>query len=480
MAPVAALDLRPSPAAPDESEAEFAFLGSALCDNLVVHIDPSPTPEDFTERANGRIWAAIQSLVGVGRTADHITVHAAMVGDPGLESLGGLRFLAEIVDHAPPSSSARDHAAVIIDRARRRRVSSIAAWAQHSLKTGADTAETIEGLESELLAIQRQSGRVVVVSAGSAVRDMLDDLNAPATEQIGVLTGIKALDDHLGPLQPDELILLAARPGMGKSAGGAVISLNIAKAGNGVIEINSEMSVRQMMRRHVSDICHERFGEKAPTYKDIKRRSVTEEQRRMVEWAAGEVSGLPLAMVKKTGLTLSALRSLVRRQTAEWAARGIALGAITVDHVGLLQADGGGRDRYTDQTNIAIGMKALADELHVPVIAMVQLNRKVEDRDNKRPQLSDLRDTGAWEENADTVIGLFRPAYYANKEPEPKDDARPGSLAKWGDWDGRRKSKVIEAILMKVREGEEATIELWASIGHNAIRSQAPDFGGFN
>lgn len=263
------------------------------------------------------------------------------------------------------------------------------------------------------------------------------------------------------------------------SALGATVALNAAKAGVGVIEINSEMTTAQMMRRHLTDLCFDRHGSASPFYKDIRRRQISPAQRRMLEQAAQDISAMPLAMVKRTGLTLSSARSLIRRQRAAWAQQGITLGLVTIDHVGLLSADGGGRDRYSDQTAIAIGSKQLADDLGIPVIALVQLNRQVEQRDNKRPTLADLRDSGAWEENADTVIGVFREAYYANKEPEPKAGASGSATElKWDEWDRKRKSRAIDAMLLKVREGEEGVATLWASIGHNAIRSSDPNDNG--
>jgi replicative DNA helicase len=461
----------------DELQAEFALLGAALIDPAVVDLCEIE-PDDFLEPTCGRVWATIRSQTAKGRCADLGIVAGLMADDAGVSSLGGMGWLADLFDKAPPAASAPDYAAVVVDRARRRRLLETAGWAQGALKGGAETGEVIDALEAQLLALQRHSRAATVVSAGAAVREMLEALSAADSDAPGVVTGIWPLDEHLGALQPDELILIAGRPGMGKSALAACIALNIARAGLGVIEINSEMSTAQMMRRHVADICHLRRGAAAPTYKDIKRRLVTGPQLAMIQGAAREIADLPLAMVKRTGLTVSSLRSLVRRQVGDWTRRGVALGAITVDHVGLLRADGGGRDRYNDQTEIAIAMKALADELHVPVIALVQLSRKVEDRDSKRPMLGDLRDSGAWEENVDIAIGCFRAAYYAHKEPEPKDDGRHSSAAKWLEWDQARRSTTIEAILMKVREGEEATIPLWASIGHNAIRGENPDPGG--
>ena len=431
------------------------------------------TPDTFYDPVHGRIWSAISARLANGRRADPVTVWEAMKDDAGLVDFGGMAYLGELLDKAPPTDVAVDYVPLLLDVSKRRELILISSQLEQTARAGTGK-DALEWAEGALLGLAASHSPAKLVSAAQAADDVLAYLDAPEDDADGFLTGIQPLDEHLGRLLAGDLVLIPGRPGMGKSALAACIALNVARQGIGVIEINSEMSTAQMMRRHLTDLAFERHGRAAPTYKDIRRRRVSPEQYRMLVEARDIVSSLPLMMVKRSGLTLSSLRSMIRRQAATWAGQGIRLGMVSMDHVGLMQADGGGKDRYTDQTGIAIGMKQLADELGIPVVALVQLSRKVEDRDNKRPQLADMRDSGAWEENADIVIGAYRDAYYANKEPEPKDDGRPNSLLKWNDWDARKKSKTIEAILLKVREGEEGIVPLWASIGHNAIRGAEP------
>jgi replicative DNA helicase len=140
-----------------------------------------------------------------------------------------------------------------------------------------------------------------------------------------------------------------------------------------------------------------------------------------------------------------------------------------------MRADGRVSGRYEAQTEIAIGLKELADELQVPILALVQLSREIERRDDKRPQLSDLRDSGAWEENADAVLFVYRDAYYAAREAEPDDNGLG-----WNEWDKRRKSKEIELILGKLREGDAGkSAKVWGDLPHNAIRGTDPKEGLF-
>jgi replicative DNA helicase len=479
---VTELDLRAGggqPNLPANLDAELALMGVVLYDNEAAHRCEGLKPEHFFEPLHGRLWAIIAEIISRPGLAEPIIVADRMQADPAFAALGGLGFLAEMVDRAPPSNAAGDLAKLIMDTAQRRELlalgGNLAQWARDP---EAPIADVQQAVEDALLGMGRVQARARVVSAAEAAADVLAYLDAPEATG-GVLTGLEALDNRLGTLQGGDLILIAGRPGMGKSALGACIALNAAKAGVGTIEINSEMTTAQMMRRHLTDLCFDRHGKASPFYKDIRRREISPAQRRMLEQAAKDISAMPLAMVKRTGLTLSSARSLIRRQRAAWAQQGIKLGLVTIDHVGLLSADGGGRDRYSDQTAIAIGSKQLADDLGIPVIALVQLNRQVEQRDNKRPTLADLRDSGAWEENADTVIGVYREAYYANKDPEPKSGSA-GSAAdlKWQEWDSKRKSRAIDAMLLKVREGEEGVATLWASIGHNAIRTSEPDDKG--
>jgi replicative DNA helicase len=184
--------------------------------------------------------------------------------------------------------------------------------------------------------------------------------------------------------------------------------------------------------------------------------------------------GIPMRQIKRTGMKLSALRSLARREASLLARQGVKLGLLTFDHVGLLAPDGRTNGDYEAQSQIARGMKELAGELGVPVLALIQLSRKVEERDDKRPQQSDLRASGQWEENADTIMLAYREAYYAQKEREPVDNGAPGAMVKWADWDRRRKSTDLELILAKTRDGEGGDVRLWTKVGHHAVRGIEP------
>ncbi len=305
---------------------------------------------------------------------------------------------------------------------------------------------------------------------------MLAEFENPALSA-GVTIGLLPLDLAVGGFQPGEMWVLAGRPSMGKSAIASTAALNVSTHGRhpdgrrlGWIEINGEMSSQQMMRRHIADRAFDLVARSAPKYSDIRARDLSELARKAMYAAASEIRELrTLKMVKRTGMTLGNLRSMVRRQVSAWDREDIALGGVSIDHGGLIRVDDARRGRTEAQTEIAIGMKELADELNVPLFVLLQLNRKVEERDDKTPMLSDLRDSGAWEENADGVIGTFRPAYYAVRQTQPKG-ADAVAL-----WEAAKTSKEVHAILLKIREGEAGVVKLWADMARNAIRGSAPD-----
>jgi replicative DNA helicase len=484
---------------PGNLEAEQALLGCLLFDNEALHALDGIRAGDFREPFHGRLYANIAELVGKGLLAEPIICMEAFKADPAFEELGGIRYLADLVDRAPPAANAPDYARVIVDLSRRRELIKLSGeLGENARDSATPTLDVIGKAEASLLAMQVTTRETKLVTAGQAADNVLRDLENPAAAANGIMTHIPPLDRQLGPLLGGDLLLLQGRPSMGKSAAAECVAMNMAAPGLlaklrepfegasdhpfvkqwtgepepvGVIQINGEMSPEQMVRRHMADLCFWRWGARGPKYSDIRKRNITADQLDMLRWAKTELDRMPLLMLKRPGLKLSQLRSLARRQKVEWARRGIRLGAVIMDHAGHAKPDGQVKDRYEGQTLISGGFKELADELDSVFIALNQMNRENEKREDKRPQLSDLRDSGSWEQDADFVIGWYREAYYAQREAEPKND-----LA-WSDWDRRRKSRTIEAIVLKAREGECGTVELWGDVARNAIRGSAPEDG---
>lgn len=464
---------------PCDMDAEQAVLGAVLFDNAVLDRLGQLEAGHFYDPVHARVFDRAQQQIGRGSLADPVGIASALKADPGLAELGGLRFLAKLVERAfVPAAIA--HAKIIVDMALRRRLIQISDAVGLEARRGSSPgSDQLEAAERALLELQVQDRPMQFTTAGRAAQDVLHYIDKPEDHAGGLLTGLAPLDQQMGPMMPGDLIVLGGRTAMGKSALAAVIASNAAAAGQGIIEINGEMSVGQMMRRHLTSLAFDKYNKRAPAYSAIRKREITYDQRQMLEWAADEIEARPLVLMKRTGLRFSGLRSLVRRQRAEWDRAGIRLGAVVIDHAGLVRPDTDNRSRYEDQTIISNGLKEMADELQIVVIALAQLNREPDKRDNKRPMLSDLRDSGAWEQDADVVLGIYRDAYYAQREPEPKTTSgKVDAEMAWAEWDRRRRSKTVEAILLKVREGETGLVELWGDMATNSILGADPGDGG--
>lgn len=463
----------PDPA-PYNLEAEQALLGVLMFDNdAFISVDGLLSPTDFHEPFHQRLFKAIADDVRHGRLAEPTLLMTYFGIDPAFHSFGGIRYLADLVDRAPPSANAPHYAKEIRSQSLRRNVIRIAGDLLKRAKFDTETpgAELMSGLEREMLAVRTGKDDLAFQSWGEVSRAVVYGMDRPDDRPL-VKFGLSRIDEIIGGAERGDLIVLGGRPGMGKSALAGCIALNVARQGFGVAEVNAEMTTLQMGRRHLTDLAFFEHGLDAPMYRDIRRGTTTDAQKHMLGEIQAEFASLPLMMVKRTGLTLGRVRAMLNRQRMIWQSMGIRLSLVVIDHVGLISPDETSYSRQADQTIVSGKLKEMAEELDVVMIALAQLNRQVESRDDKRPQLSDLRDSGSWEQDADVVIGAYRDAYYARREKPPKKDLE---LA---EWTLRASNPHIEAIALKVREGDVGTAQLWASIGHNAIRNEAPELGG--
>ena len=452
-------------------DAEMALLGALMFDNAALDmLEVELLGQHFAEPRHQVIFQEIVGLIRGGHLADPITVNGKVQGQPGFEP-ADIVFLAELVDRAPPAANARDYAKEVLAYALRRDLSQMGAWVLDKARDGGEDPEVVrQEAERILLGLRLDAGRNRPIGAAEAVSQVFEALDAEGAS--GISTGLAPLDKHLGPMLGGDLIIVAARPGQGKSAWAGCVGTNIAvQQGLGVLEISLEMSVAQLYRRRLCDVAHRLKPAIAPAYSDVRRKQITPAQRELLHESAAIVSALPIVSVARTGVTPAMILSTARRQMTLWLKAGITPGVVIVDHLGLVVGEGKGR--YESQTDVALRAKEIATELGLPVIALAQLSRKIEERDDKRPILSDLRDTGALEENADIVIGFYRDAYYAEHEPEPKKEVA------WAEWNARKHSKDIEAMLLKVREGRRGSVTLYGDMARNAIRAEAPNDDDF-
>lgn len=463
-------------AIPANIELEQALLGCLLYDNTeFVNVDSLVSPSDFYEPVHGRMLKAIGDLARVGRNAEPIILRDYFSIDPAFHELGGLRYLADLVDRAPPASQAIHYAEAVRNLALRRDVMRVAAEVGVRARDDATAsgADLMAMMETELLAIRGGKEDLQLRDWRDVSREIVYGLDRPDERPL-IHTGLKRIDDAMGGMERGDLVVIGARPAMGKSALAGCIALNVAQTTDpegrplGVVELNGEMTVTQMARRHLTDYAFHRFGVHGPMYRDIRRRNLTEGQKEVLRTVDEELQHLPLKMLKRSGMTLGRTRAMLRRQKMLWESAGIRMSMVVIDHVGLIRPDEETRGRTEAQTIVSAALKEMAEDLDVVMVALAQLNRQVEARDDKRPQLADLRDSGSWEQDADIVLGIYRDAYYARREREPKGDL------KLGEWMERCSSPTLEAIMLKIREGEVANCKLWADIGRNAIRDEAP------
>jgi replicative DNA helicase len=244
----------------------------------------------------------------------------------------------------------------------------------------------------------------------------------------------------------------------------------------GFIEISLEMSVKEMTQRHLSDIGFRLYGPAFPTYEAIASKAISPAQRDMLGEARLVFAAMPVMLLGRAGLKLPAIFSIVRRQKLAWERVGIKTGAAMIDNLGLIKTGTKTSGRYEAQTDISQATKELASETGCPILALVQLSRAVNSRDEKRPTKADLRDSGSIEQDADAIMFPYRESYYADQEQEPDPI---NETVKHGEWSGRKHSLNFEINVAKRRGGKSGgTAKLWGNMAWNAIRAMKPDDWG--
>jgi replicative DNA helicase len=474
MALVPMLDLRPSqaandiPHAPANIEAEQALLGVLLYDNAAYErLSDSLLASHFFEPFHGRLFAAIQAHVRRGHLAEPILLAEQFQRDPAFEELGGIRYLADMVDRAPPAANAPDYARVIYDLALRRdliRIGGEIAAAAQAGDPELSGREQIEAAEQQLYTLAETG------AASSGFMNFSDSLAGAVTMAAeaysregglsGLSTGLRDIDKMLGGLHPSDLIILAARPSMGKTSLGANIAFNVARryaweggpdgsrktVDGGVVAFFSlEMSAEQLAMRLLAEVT--RIPSDLIRKGEIKASEFGE-----IRDAAAEIGEAPLYIDATGGISIGKLAARARRLK-----RTAGLDLIVVDYLQLVTSgEGRVENRVQEVSQITQGLKSLAKELAVPIVALAQLSRQVETRDDKRPQLSDLRESGSIEQDADVVMFIYREAYYLGRM-EPRDNT-----AEHLEWTEKLDQirNVAEIIIGKQRHGPIGTVKL--------------------
>ena len=453
---------------PHSIEAEQQLLGAILTNNDIYDRVASVIgPKHFYDPVHARIFEIAAARIAKNNLASPVTLKAFMEDDEGLKELGGPAYLVRLAGAAISAFAVRDYAQMIYDLAVRRDLiqlgRDIAAKAAQ-VDVASEPREQIVEAEQKLYKLaeqgQTESG---FQSFLKAVTDAVNVANAAYQRDgglSGVSTGLIDMDKKLGGLHPSDLLILAGRPSMGKTSLATNIAFNVAKAyrrgtlhdgtegavDGGVVGFYSlEMSAEQLAARILSEAAE------IPSHQ-IRSGDMTETEFRRFVDAAKALEACPLYIDDTPALPISQLAARARRLK-----RTHGLDVLIIDYLQLVRGTGKGENRVNEISEITMGLKAIAKELNIPVIALSQLSRQVENREDKRPQLSDLRESGSIEQDADVVMFVFREEYY--KEREKPGDHELDKMAIWQEEMERLHGRA-EVVIGKQRHGPIGTVDL--------------------
>jgi replicative DNA helicase len=455
--------------APHNIEVEQALLGAILVNNEAFYrVSDFLEPEHFFEPLHQKIYKDIGSLVRAGKAATPITLKTFLPADLDVAGLNGSQYLARLATEATTVINAGDYGRTIYDLALRRAligIGEVMVNVAYDAPVELGPQAQIEDAERRLYELA-ETGRydggfqrfaqAITTAVENAARAYERD-----GKLSGLATGLRDLDRMMGGLQPSDLIVLAGRPGMGKSSLATNIGYNIARAWRGevrpdghITSVNGgivgmfslEMSAEQLATRIISE------RTEIPSSR-IRRGEIESGDFDRIAGAAREMEAIPFYIDETGGLSIAQLAARARRLKRQ---KGLDL--IIVDYIQLLQGSSrrAAEGRVQEVTEITTNLKALAKELNLPIVALSQLSRQVENRDDKRPQLSDLRESGSIEQDADVVMFVYREEYYLrNREPRPGTEEHFKWQAEMDAAHGK-----AEVIIGKQRHGPTGSVQM--------------------
>ncbi|USG59998.1 replicative DNA helicase [Sneathiella marina] len=448
--------------APHNIEAEQDLIGAILVNNeAAAKVTGFLLPDHFSEDVHRRIYEAASILIERGEIADPVTLKSYFDHDSALADIGGSQYLARLAASATTIINAENYGRLIYDLAMRRELILLG---EDIVNTAydSDLEETsqsqIEEAEKKLFSLAENGAHEgslvpVKIAVGEALKSIEEAFHRDGN-LVGVTTGLKDMDGKLGGLHNSDLLILAGRPSMGKTSLATNIAYNAAKAhrnsggkeGAAVGFFSLEMAAEQLVGRILAEAT-EISSEK------LRRGDLSDDEfaNKLVPQSA-LLSELPLYIDDTPALSIAALRTRARRLK-----RSHGLGLIVVDYLQLMKGSGRrSENRVQEISEVTQGLKAVAKELNIPVIALSQLSRQVENRDDKRPQLSDLRESGSIEQDSDVVMFVYRESYYEERK-EPSEGTP--EHAEWQEKMGRLHN-MAEVIIGKQRHGPIGIIKL--------------------
>jgi len=420
---------------PQNIDAEKSLLGAILIDEEVLaDVSEQVAAKDFYEKRHATIYGAMMRLYERHKPVDLLTLTEELKKKDELEAIGGASYLTELTNYVPTAAHADAYAEMVATKAvRRRLIKASADISELGYDEDTNVQELLEKAEAELFSVSDQSLKQDLVSLENILTesfDRMEELHRNKGALRGVRTGWRDLDNMTAGLQRSDLIILAARPAMGKTTLVTNLAYNVATvAKRPVLFFSLEMSKEQLVDRMLADAS----GVDAW---NIRTGNLSDEDFSKLSEAMGEMAEAPIYLDDTPGLSVLEMRTKARR-----AAHEAPLGLIIVDYLQLMQASGrSDGNRVQEVSEISRGLKLIARELNVPVIALSQLSRSVESRSPQIPQLADLRESGSIEQDADIVMFIYREAYY-NPETE--------------------RENITDLIIAKHRNGPVGKVELY-------------------
>ena len=419
---------------PQNMDAEQAVLGAVFLEPSALTVASEILiPEDFYRAAHQKIFSVMLKLHDQGQAVDLITVTEDLAATKLLEDTGGVSYLSELAASVPTAANIEYYARIVEEKSLLRRLIRTATGiAQDGYNREDDVTALLSEAEKNILQVaQRKNAGAFHVIKDVLVRtyDNIELLNNRKGDITGIATGFAELDRMTAGFQRNDLIIVGARPSVGKTAFALNIAQNVAtKTSENVAIFSLEMGAEQLVMRM---LC----AEGNINAQNLRTGSLTDEDWGKLTMAMGSLSNAGIFIDDTPGVRIGEIRSKCRRLKQEH-----GLGMILIDYLQLIQGDGrSGENRQQEVSEISRSLKQLARELQVPVIALSQLSRGVEQRQDKRPMMSDIRESGSIEQDADIVAFLYRDDYY-DKESENKN--------------------IIEIIIAKQRNGPVGTVQL--------------------
>jgi replicative DNA helicase len=407
---------------PQNLEAESSVLGGILLENDAVNLVLELLrAEDFYRESHRKIFRAMIELSNRNEPVDVITLSECLTGRGELEAVGGSAYLASLNDFVPTAANISYYARIVREKSILRHLINAATEVATKGYEGRDNVEELlDSAEKVIFDITEQRIKSSFVKIGDMMKDsikMVEKLFERKTMITGVPTGFKDLDTKTAGLQPSDLIIVAARPGMGKTAFSLNVASHAAFSGYGVAVFSLEMAKEQLALRL---LCSEARVDNSK----VRTGYLSDRDFPKLATAAGKLHDALIYIDDTPAISILELRAKARRLARD---RDKKLGLIIVDYLQLMRGTGAAQNREQEISEISRSLKALAKELRVPVLAISQLNRRVEDRNDKTPQLSDLRESGAIEQDADVIAFIYREAAY---NPKSDDNTATITIAK--------------------------------------------------